>query len=64
MTELLALKGSERALEMGLGSGYQAAILAELIKEVYAIEVYKPLAIAAKKLLRKSGYQNIYFNSH
>ena len=63
MTELLALKGNERALEIGLGSGYQTAILAELTKEVYAIEVLEPLAIAAKKLLIESGYQNIYFNA-
>jgi protein-L-isoaspartate(D-aspartate) O-methyltransferase len=63
MTELLALKGNERALEIGLGSGYQTAILAELTKEVYAIEVLEPLAIAAKKLLIESGYQNIYFNT-
>ncbi len=60
MTELLALKGSERVLEIGLGSGYQAAILAELAKEVYSIEILEPLAAASQKLLKESGYQNVY----
>ncbi len=63
MTELLALKGNEKVLEIGLGSGYQTAILAELTKEVYAIEVLEPLAIAAKKLLGESGCQNIYLKA-
>ncbi|MDP2766353.1 MAG: protein-L-isoaspartate(D-aspartate) O-methyltransferase [Candidatus Methanoperedens sp.] len=63
MTELLMLKGNERVLEIGLGSGYQAAILAELAKEVYAIEILEPLAIAAQKLLKESGYENVYVQS-
>jgi len=59
MTELLELKGGEKVLEIGTGSGYQAAILAELVKEVYTIEIIEPLATSAKKLLLQLGYQNI-----
>lgn len=60
MTELLGLKGSEKVLEIGTGSGYQAAILAELAKEVYTIDILEPLARNAKKLLKELGYTNIY----
>ena len=59
MTELLELKGDERVLEIGTGSGYQAAILAELAKEVYTIEIIEPLASRAKEKLSELGYQNI-----
>jgi protein-L-isoaspartate(D-aspartate) O-methyltransferase len=59
MTELLELKGNEKVLEIGTGSGYQAAILAELTKEVYTIEIIESLASTAKKRLSKLGYQNI-----
>lgn len=59
MTELLDLKGEEKVLEVGTGSGYQAAILAELAKEVYTIEILETLASSAKKLLLDLGYQNI-----
>ncbi len=59
MTELLELKGGEKVLEVGTGSGYQAAILAELAKEVYTIEIIESLAESAKKLLLELGYQNI-----
>ncbi len=59
MTELLELKGNERVLEVGTGSGYQAAILAELAKEVYTIEILPKLANRAQKLLQELGYQNI-----
>lgn len=59
MTELLELKGDERVLEIGTGSGYQAAILAELCKHVYTIEILKPLATRAKALLEELGYANI-----
>jgi len=59
MTELLELKGEERVLEVGTGSGYQAAILAELAKEVYTIEIIETLAASAKRLLLEMGYQNI-----
>lgn len=60
MTELLALKGNEKVLEIGTGSGYQAAILAELAKNVYTIEILEPLAIRAKKILKELGYSNVY----
>src|SRR4030043_2052299 len=59
MTELLELKGGEKVLEVGTGSGYQAAILAELAKEVYTIEIIETLASSAKKVLLDLAYQNI-----
>ncbi len=59
MTELLGLKGGEKVLEIGTGSGYQAAILAELAKEVYTIEIIEPLSNVAKKILLQLGYRNI-----
>jgi protein-L-isoaspartate(D-aspartate) O-methyltransferase len=59
MTELLDLKGEEKVLEVGTGSGYQAAILAELAKEVYTIEIIEKLATSADKLLLDLGYKNI-----
>jgi protein-L-isoaspartate(D-aspartate) O-methyltransferase len=59
MTELLELKGDEKVLEIGTGSGYQAAILAELAKEVYSIEIVESLASLSKNRLLELGYQNI-----
>ncbi len=59
MTELLELRGEERVLEVGTGSGYQAAILAELAKEVYTIDIIEKLATSAEKLLNEMGYKNI-----
>jgi protein-L-isoaspartate(D-aspartate) O-methyltransferase len=59
MTELLDLKGDEKVLEIGTGSGYQAAILAELAKEVYTIEIVESLASIANKRLLALGYKNI-----
>ncbi len=59
MTELLKLDGDERVLEIGTGSGYQAAILAELAKKVYTIEILEPLARRSKELLSDLGYENI-----
>ena len=59
MTELLKLDGDEKALEIGTGSGYQAAILAELVKKVYTIEILEPLAKRSEKLLQDLGYENI-----
>lgn len=61
MTEVLDLKGAEKVLEIGTGSGYQAAILAELVKEVFTVEVVSPLSVKAQKVLKKLGYKNIYF---
>ena len=59
MTELLELRGNEKVLEIGTGSGYQAAVLAELAKEVYSIEIVEPLASTARNRLLELGYQNI-----
>ncbi|RKY33085.1 MAG: protein-L-isoaspartate O-methyltransferase [Candidatus Omnitrophota bacterium] len=59
MTEVLELKGNERVLEIGTGSGYQAAILAELVREVYSIEILPELASRAEELLDGLGYKNI-----
>jgi protein-L-isoaspartate(D-aspartate) O-methyltransferase len=60
MTELLEIKGEEKILEIGTGSGYQAAILAELAKEIFTIEKIPELAREAKLRLEKLGYKNIY----
>jgi protein-L-isoaspartate(D-aspartate) O-methyltransferase len=59
MTEAAQLNSNDRVLEIGTGSGYQAAILAELVKEVYTIEILKPLADSARVRLEKMGYENI-----
>jgi protein-L-isoaspartate(D-aspartate) O-methyltransferase len=59
MTELLGLKRGEKVLEIGTGSGYQAAILAEIAKEVYTIEIICPLAEKAEKRLKEMEYKNI-----
>lgn len=61
MTELLRLKGEEKVLEVGTGSGYQAAILAELCKKVYTLERLDTLSQRAKILLQGLGYSNIEF---
>ena len=60
MSELAALDGHERVLEIGTGSGYQAAILGELAREVYTIEIVEPLARRAEATLRRLGYQNVH----
>ncbi|NIS60942.1 MAG: protein-L-isoaspartate(D-aspartate) O-methyltransferase [Proteobacteria bacterium] len=59
MTELLELRKGDRVLEVGTGSGYQAAILAELADYVYTIEIIESLALSAERLLRELGYRNI-----
>lgn len=59
MTELLELTGSEKVLEIGTGSGYQAAVLSELAKEVVSIEIKEKLCIKARKLLDSLGYTNV-----
>jgi protein-L-isoaspartate(D-aspartate) O-methyltransferase len=59
MTECLNLKGDEKVLEVGTGSGYQAAILSVLAQEVYTIEILEPLAKKAEELLQKLGYRNV-----
>jgi protein-L-isoaspartate(D-aspartate) O-methyltransferase len=59
MTQTLKIKPGEKVLEIGTGSGYQAAILAELAKEVYSIEIIETLASMSKNRLSELGYQNI-----
>lgn len=61
MTQCLKLKGTDRVLEIGTGSGYQAAILAEIAKEVYTLERFTELSEKAKVILSELGYQNIHF---
>jgi protein-L-isoaspartate(D-aspartate) O-methyltransferase len=59
MTEALELKGSEKVLEIGTGSGYQAAILAELVDHVFSIDRIASLAGNARRLLESLNYYNI-----
>lgn len=59
MTGAARLKPDDRVLEIGTGSGYQAAVLAEIVKEVYSIEILKPLADSAREKLESLGYNNI-----
>lgn len=59
MTELLGIDEDDTVLEIGTGSGYQAAVLAQIVKEVYTIEIIKPLGIKAEKRLKRLGYSNI-----
>jgi len=59
MLEALALNGSETVLEVGTGSGYQAALLAELAQTVYTVERHASLANSAGKALAKLGYSNV-----
>ncbi len=59
MTETLGLRGGETVLEVGTGSGYQAAVLAEIAAHVYSIEIVEPLAEEARERLRRLGYGNV-----
>jgi len=59
MTEAMLLTGKEKVLEIGTGSGYQTAILAELSEKVFSIERIRPLALRARKLLYELGYFNV-----
>ncbi len=61
MTEALALRGGEKVLEVGTGSGYQTAVLAELAAEVYTIELVEDLSTRARETLDRLGYGNIRF---
>lgn len=63
MTELLELEPGDRVLEIGTGSGYQAAILAELVDEVYTMEIIPELAGSARECLEGLGYENIRFSN-
>lgn len=60
MTEVLAPKPTDRIYEVGTGSGYQAAILSQLVRDVYSVEIHKPLSERATKLLRELGYKNVH----
>ncbi len=59
MTDLLDPKAGDTVLEVGTGSGYQAAVLAELVAKVYTIEIVEPLGKQAKRLLGELGYRNV-----
>jgi protein-L-isoaspartate(D-aspartate) O-methyltransferase len=59
MTEALGLVGGETVLEVGTGSGYQAAVLAEIAVKVYSIEIVEPLAHEAAERLARLGYRNV-----
>lgn len=60
MTSLLALRGDENVLEVGTGSGYQAAVLAEMAKQVHTVERFEELADSARERLERLGYQNVH----
>jgi protein-L-isoaspartate(D-aspartate) O-methyltransferase len=60
MTQLLELKGSEKVLEVGTGSGYQAAVLSQLAAEVYTIERHADLGRYAARILEDLGYLNVH----
>ena len=60
MTELLQVRPTDKVLEIGTGSGYQAAVLAELAGELYTIEIVEPLYERTKQIFEKSGYRSIH----
>ncbi|MFO0696062.1 MAG: protein-L-isoaspartate(D-aspartate) O-methyltransferase [Polyangiales bacterium] len=60
MTELLETEPGDRVLEIGTGSGYQAAVLSLLVREVYTIEIVEPLARRAERDLARLGYRNVH----
>ncbi len=60
MTDALRLRPKHKVLEIGTGSGYQAAVCAEIAREVYTIEIVKELAKSAKERLKKLGYKNVF----
>jgi protein-L-isoaspartate(D-aspartate) O-methyltransferase len=63
MTEALELDGSERVLEIGTGSGYQAAVLAVIVRQVITIENHTSLALAAQERLNRLGYANVHVHN-
>ena len=63
MTEQLRPSAKDRVLEIGTGSGYQAAILADLVAEVYSIEIVEPLAKNAEVTLQRLGYKNVHIKT-
>lgn len=60
MSELLELRGNEKVLEIGTGSGYQTAVLARLAAEVYSIEIIPSLSMSAKPVIEQLGFRNVY----
>ena len=60
MTDSLGLKGGEKVLEVGTGSGYQAAVLAQAASAVYSIEIVGPLAEEARERMARLGYRNVF----
>ena len=60
MTEALAVNRTSKVLEIGTGSAYQAAVLAEIVKEVYTIEIVEELGTRAAALLKELGYRNVH----
>lgn len=60
MTEALGLKGGEKVLEVGTGSGYQSAVLAQFASAVYSIEIVAPLAEEARERMARLGYRNVF----
>lgn len=62
MTQALRLKKEDRVLEVGTGSGYQAAVLGKIVDSVFTIEIVKPLGWEAKKRLERLGYRNVQVN--
>ncbi len=63
MTQALHLQGTERVLEIGTGSGYQAAVLAEIVPEVYTVEILDELTKRAQATLGSLGYKNVHFRT-
>jgi protein-L-isoaspartate(D-aspartate) O-methyltransferase len=63
MTELATIRPNAKVLEVGTGSGYQAAILAEVAKDVYSIEIVEPLARRAAETLRRLGYARVHLRT-
>jgi protein-L-isoaspartate(D-aspartate) O-methyltransferase len=61
MTQAAGIEATDTVLEIGTGSGYQAAVLAELAKQVYTIEIVEPLGVQARQALESLGYENIQF---
>ena len=60
MTEALDPKPTDKVYEVGTGSGYQAAILSRVVKDVYSVEIHRPLGERAAKVLKELGYDNVH----
>jgi len=60
MTEMLRLKPTDRVLEVGTGSGYQAAVAAKLVRDVYTVEIFESLAAKSRRVLSDLGFRNVF----